>query len=180
VLNLQDADLAELLHYCWCIFGSICLANSNYQYQSFTRTPFPLLVQEFRLGTLAGKSECIDIAWCNIQWGNIGGAITILKQIFGQDFGFILWFSQLRDNAHDVLDRHGWNEKQSFQFGPYWSFSITPRIQYHKAVTILQWIRDHDTRSWDSILVEEFSHGFSEDYFSQRLSHGFDVWVRPA
>lgn len=177
VLNLQHASLAELLHYCWCIFSSISLANSNYQYQSFTRTLFPLLIQEFSLGTLAGKRVCIDIAWCNIQWRNIGGAITILKQIFGQDFGFILWLSQLRDNAHVVLDRPGWNEKQSFQFGPYWSFSITPRIQYRKAVTILQWIRDHDTRSWDGILVEEFSHGFSEDHFSQRLNRGFDVWT---
>ena len=181
VLNLQGASLPEVLHYCWCIFGSISLANSNYQYRSFTRTLFPLLVQEFSLGTLAGKSVCIDIAWCNIQWRKIGKAIAILKQIFGQDFGFILWLSQLRDNAHVVLDRPGWNEKQSFEFGPYWSFSITPRIQYRKAVTILQWIRDHDTRSWDGILVEEFSHGYSEDYFLQRLIYGFDVWMmRPA
>jgi hypothetical protein len=175
VLSLQHISLAELLHYCWCIFNSISLANSNYQYQSFTQTLFPLLVQEFSLGTLAGKSVCIDIAWCNIQWGNIGEAITILKQIFGQDFGFILWLSQLRDNAHIVLDRPGWNEKQSFKFGPHWSFSITPRIQYRNAVTILQWIRDHDTRSWDGILVEEVSRGFSEDHFSQRLNHGFDA-----
>jgi len=175
VLNLKDASLPEKLHYCWCIFNSISLANSNYQYQSFTRTLFPLLVEQFSLGTLAGKSVCIDIAWCTIQWGNIGEAITMLKQIFGQDFGFILWLSQLRENANVVLDRPGWNEKQSFEFGPYWSFSITPRIQYRKAVTILQWIRDHDARSWDDILVEEFSH------FSQRLNHGFDVWMmRPA
>jgi hypothetical protein len=174
VLNLRGASHAELLHYCWCIFGSISLANSNYQYLSFTRTLFPLLVEEFGLGTLAGRSVCIDIAWCNIQWRKIKRAIAILKQIFGQDFGFILWLSQLRDNAHVVLDRPGWNEKRSFKFGPYWSFSITPRIQYCKAVTILQWIRDHDTQSWDDILVEELSRGFSEDCFSQRLGYGFD------
>ena len=188
LLKLQHISLAELLHYCWCLLNSISLAKSNYQYQSFARTLFPLLVQEFSLGTLAGKSVCIDIAWCKIR-GNIGEnigenigkeAITILKQIFGQDFGFVLWLSQLRDNAHVVLDRPGWNEKQSFEFGPYWSFSITPRLQYCNAVTILQWIRDHDARSWDGILVKEFS-GFSEDYFSQRLKHGFDGWMmRPA
>jgi hypothetical protein len=181
VLKLQHASLAELLHYSWCTLSSISLASSNYQYQSFTRTLFPLLVQGFSQGTLAGKSVCIDIAWCNMRWGNIGEAIAILKQIFGQDFGFILWLSQLRDNAHVVLDRPGWNERQSFGFGPYWSFSITPRIQYRNAVTILQWIRDHHTRSWDGILVEEFSHGFSEDHFSKRLNHGFDVrMMRPA
>jgi hypothetical protein len=176
VLSLRPS-LAELLHYCWCIFGSISLASSNYRYPSFMQALFPLLVQGFSLGTLAGKSVCIDIAWCNIQWRNSRGAITILKRTFGKDFGFILWLSQLGDNARVVLDRPGWNKKQSFKFGPYWSFSITPRIQYCNAVTILQWIRDHDTRFWDDILVEEFPHGFLEGYFLQRLNYGFNAWL---
>jgi hypothetical protein len=170
VLNLKDADLAELLHYCWCIFNS--LANSNYQYQPFTGTLFPLLVEEFSLGTLAGKSVCIDIAWCNIQRGEIERAITILEQIFGQDFGFVLWLSQLKDNARVVLDRSGWNEKQSFEFGPYWSFSITPRIQYHKAVTILQWIRDHDT-----ILGWHLSERIFTWLFGRSLLTTVEPWV---
>jgi len=183
LLSLHESpgvSFAELLHYSWCTFNSISLADSNDQYQPFATTLFPLLLQEFSLGTLAGKSACIAVAWYYVRWGAIEEAIKILKQIFGQDFGFVLWLAQLKDNVRVVLDRPGWNEKQSFNFGPHWNFKIIPRIQYQKAVTILRWIRDHDTRSWDSMLVEESSHDFSDHCFSQRLNHGFDVrMMRP-
>jgi hypothetical protein len=175
VLSLRDVSFAELLHYCWCLLNSIFLANSNYQYQSFARTLFPLLVEEFSLDTLAGKSVRIDIAWYNVQWGNIGEAIAILKQTFGQDFGFVLWLSQLEVSGHVVLNCPGWNEKQLFKFGPHWNFLFSPQLQYRRAVAILRWIPDHYTQSWDGILAGDSLHGFPDDYFLQRLNLGFDV-----
>ena len=167
VINLYDASRpdesrAELLHYCWCLFNSIYLPNSNYQYQSFARILFPLLVEEFSQDTLAGKSVCIDIARYYVQWEEseeITEAINILKRTLGQDFGFVLWLSQLKASERVDLNRPGWNEEQGFQFGPHWKFSMSPRIPYDEAATILQSICTHHAQSWDDILAEESSHG---------------------
>ena len=175
VLNIRDASYAELLHYSFCVFKSMCLPGSNYEYQPFARTLFPLLVKEFRPDTLAGKSACIDIAEYYAQRGKFKRAAKILKQIFGQDFGFVLWLAQLKAHACVVLDRPGWNQKQRFNFGPYWRFEIIPRILYDTAVAILQRIRDHDTRFWNGMLAEEPSNVLLNDCFLQRLKHGFDL-----
>lgn len=174
VLNLRDANFEERLHYSWCIFNSICLPGSDYEYLPFARSLFRLLVQEFSRGSLARKSACIDIARYYVQWGEMDEAFTTLKQVFGQDFGFVLWLAQLRGNAHVVLDRPGWNEVRYLDFGPHWTFPIIPQIQYDIAVTILRCIPGYNTRSWDGTHAKEFSDGFSGNYFNQRLKHGFD------
>lgn len=163
VINLYEASRpdesrAELLHYCWCLFNSIYLPYSNYQYQFFAETLFRLLVEEFSEDTLAGKSVCIDIARYYLEWGEIRKAINILKRTLGQEFGFVLRLSQLEASERVDLYRRDWNEEREFQFGPHWKFSMSPRIPYDVAVTILQSIRKRHEQSWDDILEGEFSH----------------------